>query len=206
MKPRFKRDDFKLIADDTRYDGHFAIHDLTLQHQRYEGGWSEPYQRECLVRSDSVAVVPYDPQQDSIVLIEQLRIGCVRAPAMNPFLLEIVAGCIEADEVPAAVAVRELQEETGLVGRAVERICDFWTTPGGCTERTHLYYAIVDASLAGGVHGLVHEEENILSYVLPAQTVFDMVAHGEICSAISLVGLQWLALNHQRIRQQWQEQ
>ena len=91
-------------------------------------------EREVVVRPDVVAVVPID-REGILTLVRQLR------PAARRELLELPAGRIEAGEEPLASARRELEEETGLRGGVWGAPRTFWTTPGFCRERVHLFIA-----------------------------------------------------------------
>jgi len=57
----------------------------------------------------------------------------------------------------------------------------------------------VDASTAGGLHGLADEGEDIRVHVMPMAQAFEAVREGRIQNAASLIALQWLELNWQRV-------
>lgn len=90
--------------------------------------------REIVERADSVAIVPVD-QEGRIVLVRQFREAARRA------LLELPAGTVDEGEEPIDTAKRELREETGLHGGRWHAGPVFYTTPGFCRERTHLFFA-----------------------------------------------------------------
>ena len=67
----------------------------------------------------------------------------------------------------------------------------------------HVFCGRVDSAGVGGIHGLDHENEDIRVFVEPTDTTLARLAAGEIESSITIIGLQWLALNRERMRQQW---
>ncbi len=68
---------------------------------------------DVLRRGRAVAIVLYDPDRDSVVLVEQFRLPALLAGS-SPWQIEAAAGMIDRDETPEAVALRETREETGL--------------------------------------------------------------------------------------------
>ena len=61
--------------------------------------------------------------------------GDAEAPARAP------GGTAEPGEEPLETAKRELQEECGLTGGEWRELAAFWTTPGFCRERMHVFAA-----------------------------------------------------------------
>lgn len=191
---------YELVEDAPIYEGFFSLRRMKFRHTLYAGGWSETVTRELFHRSSCVAVVPYDPVRDTVVLIEQIRVGAMKANAHDPWLLEIVAGAIEEGESPDEVAHRETLEEAGCELKELIRIGEFFTTPGGCSEKITLYCGIVDSEGLGGVHGLDEEHEDILVSVVGFDDAMNLLNTGRVESAIPIIGLQWLALNRERLR------
>ncbi|HLF98522.1 MAG TPA: NUDIX domain-containing protein [Methylococcaceae bacterium] len=192
---------FEILSRDTLYQGFFSLLGIRCRHTLFKGGWSAVLQRELFQRGDCVAVIPYDPLRDEVVLIEQFRVGALR-PDENPWLIEIVAGAIEEGEEADAVARRETHEEAGCEILDLRRIQDFYTSPGGSSEKITLYLAIVDCANVGGVHGLEEEHEDILVRAVPFAETMTLVEQGAVVSAIPLVGLQWLALHREGLRRE----
>jgi len=184
------------------HDGFFRLERYRLRHTLFGGGWSPPLTRELLERGHAVAVLPYDPLRDEVVLIEQFRIGALHSPG-GPWLIEIVAGIIEEGEKPADVAHREAREEAGLEIFELEPICHYLVSPGGTSESIHLYCGRVDASTAGGIHGVADEGEDIRAFSLPTDDALKMMRNGLIDVASPLIALQWLELNRRRLRVTW---
>ena len=73
----------------------------------FGGGQSAPLLREVFVATDAALVLPYDPLRDRVLLVEQFRMGPYGRGDPRPFLLEPVAGRIDAGETPEEAARRE---------------------------------------------------------------------------------------------------
>jgi ADP-ribose pyrophosphatase len=190
---------FELIENEPIYRGFFSLSRIRFRHTLFRGGWSESLDRELFHRGRSVAVIPYDPVADQVVLIEQFRVGAMFVEG-DPWLLEIVAGAFEEGESPEDVAYREASEEAGCEIRKLVRIAEFFPTPGGCSEKITLFCGIVDSRGLGGVHGLSEEHEDILVRVLSFDQAIEWLNQGRIEAAIPIIGLQWLALNRDHLR------
>ena len=193
---------YKILDKRIVFDGFFQMEKYRLQHTLFNGGWTQPISRELFERGHAVAVLLYDPVIDAVVMVEQFRIGALDH-AQGPWLLEIVAGMVEEGEQEEAVARRESVEEAGCEIGRIEQIARYWVSPGGTSETMTLYCGEVDASKAGGVHGLDHEDEDILVHVVPYSELEAQWQRGEINSATPLLGVQWLAINRLRLRSEW---
>jgi ADP-ribose pyrophosphatase len=190
----------ELYEKTTPYRGYFRVDRYRLRHRLFGGGWSVEVTREVFERGHAVAVLPYDPRRDCVVLIEQFRMGPY-AIGEAPWLIEIVAGIIGKGEEPGEVAHRELLEETGLAPAGpLVPIGRYFTSPGGCSETIRLYYAPVDSAAAGGVHGLTHEGEDIRVQVVDFATAMDWLDAGRFDSSPPIVGLMWLQRHRDRLR------
>lgn len=194
----------EVIERETVYDGYCRVERLRLRHRLFTGGMSAEIDREVMRRGHAVAV-PYDPVRDEVVLIEQFRIGAhVRGD--EPWLVETVAGLVEDGEEIEAVARREAREEAGVELGELVPVASYYASPGTMTEYVHLYCARVDATRAGGVHGLAGEGEDIRVTALPFAEAMVALKEGRIASGHTLIALQWLALNHVDLRQRWNAQ
>ncbi len=194
--------EFKVINRDVAYKGFFRLEKFQLQHTLYQGGWSEEITRELFMRGNCVAVLLYDPNRDEVVLIEQFRAGAVLNPD-RAWLLEIVAGAIEEGESAEEVAYRESVEEAGCEIKDLSLIKKFYTTPGGSSEQISLFLGIVDTESVGGLHGLDHEDEDILVSTVKFEEAFAMVEDGRIESGIPIIAIQWLYIHRDKLRKQW---
>ncbi len=195
-------DDVEITARDEVYRGYLRVEAVRLRHRRHDGGWTGEMGRELIERGHAVAVLPYDPALDRVVLIEQFRIGAYAA-GRPPWQIEIVAGIIEPGEALVDVARRECVEECGCRIGALVHICDFLTSPGVMSETVAIYCGRTDASEAGGVHGLDHEHEDIRAIALAAETAFAWLDDGRILNSPAIVALQWLRRERERLREDW---
>lgn len=184
------------------FKGFFRLERVHLRHSLHAGGMSPVLAREILERGDVAALLPYDPALDRVVLIEQFRVGAMKDPT-GPWLLEVIAGLMEEGESPEQVARREAMEEAGLTVGRLEPISRFYATPAKSSELSHLFCGEVDASGAGGVHGLAHEGEDIRVLPMPAEEAFALLDAGRIDSAWPIIALMWLRANRARLRAQW---
>ncbi len=195
-------DHYEIIEKTICYKGFFSIARLRLRYRKYDGEWSDVLTREIFERGHAVAVLPYDPVRDEVVLIEQFRVGAIDFPA-DPWLVEIVAGIIDEGESAEEVAHREMAEEAGCVIEALEHVCDYLVSPGGATESTALFCGKVDATGVGGIYGLADEGEDIRVSAVSYDEAVAMLGNGRIKSASPIIALQWLMLHRERLRQQW---
>jgi ADP-ribose diphosphatase len=179
---------FRIVDSQPLYRGFFRLDRYTVEHDRYAGG-TLTIAREHLDRGDAVAVLLFDRDRDEVLLIEQFRIG----PAVHgdePWLVEIVAGMLDAGEEPEACARRECLEEAGYAPPRLMRLGEYYTTPGGSSERIILYLGEVDRerpAAAGG--GLDHEHEDIRVFWLPRAEAMRWVVQGRIRSATPMLAL-----------------
>jgi ADP-ribose pyrophosphatase len=150
---------FEIISKEIVYDGFFKMFKYKVKHTLFGGGESEAFTREQLERGHAVAVLLHDPDRDQIVLIEQFRVGAIKSD--NPWIIELVAGMVEDGESAEEVARREVSEECGAAIGALQFIADFYSSVGGCSETTSLFYSVVDSTKFDGVHGLGSENEDI---------------------------------------------
>jgi ADP-ribose pyrophosphatase len=199
-----KDSDFEITQRDLLYQGVFRLMRYHVRHKLFDGKWSNTFSREILERKSAAAVLPYDPILDQVVLIEQFRAGALNHPTDSPWLLEVVAGVYDPDETPKEVAKRESAEEAGSDILDLYQVCEYFVSPGGSNEYLHLFIGRVDATNAGGVHGLEEENEDIRAFALSADEAFAMLQEGKIKTSPAIIALQWLQLNREWLKQLWQ--
>ncbi|MGB4101176.1 MAG: NUDIX domain-containing protein [Alphaproteobacteria bacterium] len=185
------------------FQGYFRIERLHLTVTRFNGGTMGPFTRELLERGHAVAILPYDPATDHVLLIEQFRPGPVLAEDSQPWLIEIVAGIIDAGEAPEQVARREAEEEANCVVDDLAHIMDCYSSPGCVSEHVDLYIGRAKLKGTGGVFGLQYEQEDIRTHILPFDTALGWLDEGRIKHSMAIIALQWLARHRGALRNQW---
>lgn len=204
--PEFGAQDFEVVQTTSGYRGFFAIDKVLLKHRLYAGGWSPHFTRELFLRDPAAGVLLYDPDRDQLVLVEQFRVGALmeaQSRGTSPWLLEIVAGIMAPEENGAELSRREAMEEAGCDIQDLVHITDYFNSPGGSNERISLYCGRVDASAAGGIHGLEEENEDIRALVLSFDEAWQALQQGRMNNAMAIIALQWLYINRQSLRQKW---
>lgn len=150
-------------------------------------------QREIEDHGAAVAVLPYDPERKTAILVQQFRAPVFFA-CRQQHTLEAIAG-IRDDGDAAATARREALEEAGLALRSLEPVATTWTMPGISTEQMTLYlatYRQTDRIQEGG--GVPTEHENIAVSEIDLAKLGDLMDSGQITDMKTLVLVQALKL------------
>lgn len=162
-----------VTASDTIYNG--RIFDIRTDSIR-EGDIE--YKREIVVHKGSAVVVPiFD--DGTVALVRQYR------HAAKEFLLEIPAGTLNAGEDPKLGAIRELEEEIGVTAENIEKLTEFYVSPGFLTKKMHVFLAtgLIDV-------GQKLEADELLTV---ERHSFDelnkMIRNGEITDAKTMLGI-----------------
>lgn len=194
---------FEILAREALFQGYFRVDRFHIRHEKFHGGWTDPFTREVLgggVRG--VAVLLFDPLQDKVVLIEQFR-ACVMAMDGDPWMLEIVAGLVDSGEEPDVTARREAMEEAGCNVAELQPILGYYPSPGCLSQHMKLYIGRVSAPEDGSVFGVNAESEDIRVRVIDATQAIGYLYTGKIRDAASIIALQWFALRHTDLRSRW---
>lgn len=202
---RFNSSDVEILSKSPLYNGFFKMVRYELKHKLYAGEWSKPFVREMFERGHAIAVLPYDPDTEEFVLIEQFRLGAM-ATSDSPWLLEVIAGIIDEGETQEAVCHREAKEEAGISMSNLTKATSYLSSPGGTTERLHIFVAKTNSSDASGVHGLEYESEDILVHRVSEKQAFEWLQNGRIDNAATIIALQWFFINKQSLLEQWRSE
>jgi ADP-ribose pyrophosphatase len=197
-------DQVKLLSRRRGFDGFNTLDVLHLQHELFAGGLGQPIEREIIERGQAVAVIPYDPWLDRVVLIEQFRIGAF-VSGRHPWVTEVVAGRIDPGESPEDVAHREVVEEAGRCVDRLERLTSYMINPASSTETITLFVGRIDSQHASGFHGLQEEGEDIRVFVADADEVIGWLGTEKITNSTFMIAVQFLASNRERLRRIWRD-
>ena len=183
---------------------------MTIEIDRIETlheGWGRMYRatlrladgeivtREIEDHGSAVAVLPYDPERRTTVLVSQMRAPMLYAEGAATSL-EAPAGTLDVED-PEDCARREALEEAGLRLSVLEPAGRFWSMPGVSTERIHLFlapYSAQDRVADGG--GLDEEQEYIEVHELGLAELARMADEGRLVDMKTFALLQTLRLRH----------
>ena len=145
-----------------------------------EGGTT--YKREVVHHPGSAVIIPAFPN-GTVALVRQYR-----HPALR-YLLEAPAGTLNHGERPEEGAARELEEELGFVAGKMEKLSEFYVSPGFCEEKMWVYLATDLTKTAQRL-----EDDELLEVVrMPVQQALEMITDGEIDDAKTIIGLMLAA-------------
>jgi len=188
-----------ILLTQRAYNGFFKIDKIAFRHSLYQGGWTPVIKRELFGRGEAVVILLYDRTHEKIILVEQCRAGALKAALASgepeqAWLIEPVAGMIDAGETPLQACVRETQEEAGcsLAEADFEFIARYYPSPGGSDEVLHLYAAEVDVNQLPDYAGLEAEDEDIRLVKLSFKEAFNQMNQAKFNVASTMIGLQWL--------------
>ncbi|MBN9886617.1 NUDIX domain-containing protein [Salipiger abyssi] len=194
-------DTVEILRDRPGFEGFFRLRDFDLRFRRFDGSMTETLSREGFVAYDAALVLPYDPETDRVLLIEQLRYGPVLRGDPKPSILEPPAGLVDAGESPEVCALREAEEEAGVQLRELRPMMRVYASPGYTTEFFHCFLGLCELSEAdNGLGGLDEEHEDIRSHVIPFERAMALVDSGEVNAGPLVMMLYWLARHREELR------
>ncbi len=197
----------EILSERTAWSGRFSLEEIRFRQRRFDGAWSGERRWELWRRGRAAALLPYDPQADAVVLIEQFRLPALAA-RLDPVMVEVPAGLCDEAEAAEATAIRETGEEVGLTVDRVERIGDFLLTPGGSDEVAALFVGqvrapAIDADGFSGTAGVAAEQEDIRARVWPAMQAIETALAGGFPNSVTSLALLWLASRRDWLRAHW---
>src|SRR6266705_5876791 len=167
----------KIVASEKVFSG--RVFDVTVDTVREA---DKTYTREVVHHRGSAVILPaFD--DGTIALVKQYRHPAVK------YLLELPAGTLNDKERPEDGAARELEEELGVVAGRLEKLSEFFVSPGFCEEKMWLYLATDLTETAQRL-----EDDEMIEVVrLPIERALEMITDGEIEDAKTIIGLMLAA-------------
>ena len=194
-------DDIAVVTARPPQGGFFRLQDFDVHHARFDGHRSPILHREVFIAVDAAFLLPYDPFRDKVALIEQVRMGPLMRHDHNPWMLEPVAGIVDARESPEQAARRETFEEAGLTLDRLEPISAFYASPGSSTDYFYCYAGLCDLPQTEAYFGgLAAESEDIRVHPLSFDRAMALADSGEIQTGPLILILNWLARHRDRLR------
>lgn len=203
LRRGWTREDVTPVTPRQPYAWYFGVREDDLCFRRFDDSLSDVVKRAGFVMSDAVTVLPYDPRRDRVMLVEQFRFGPWLRAAGNPWSLEAIAGRVDPFETPETAALREAQEETGLLLDADRLVAvgKSYPSPGAVTEYLYQYVALCDLPDGSeSVSGLETEAEDIRSHVISFERLMELVTSGEVQNSPLVLTAWWLAAHRDGLR------
>ena len=157
-----------------------------------------PLTRDVVRVGRVVVIVTVDLARDEVVLIRQFRLGAHLAIGQGD-LIELPAGRVEPGEEPIDAARRECLEEIGVAPRTLVPIFSVLPSPGMSDEHMTFFLGVVDAAKLPARAGAPHEQEETRPLRVPIDRALEALAAGSLHYGAGVLGLQWLALNRDRL-------
>lgn len=164
----------KTMKSDKIYEGkilNLKIETVELPDKKYS-------KREIVELQNGVGIIPVT-HDNCVILTKQYR------KPVDRFLYEIPAGKVEINEEPKESAIRELKEETGYSAQKFKYLLEFYTSPGFCNEKIHLFLA---ENLTEG-EAEQENDEFIESEKIHIDNLVKMVDRGEIIDGKTIIGI-----------------
>jgi nudix-type nucleoside diphosphatase (YffH/AdpP family) len=179
------------------FNDFFQVDEVMVSHQRADGTMSPDERRLIFERGDAVAIMLYNPDSKSVIIVNQFKVSSLVARRrddpniVDGWVTEATAGMIDKGETPEKAIIRETLEETGYRIVSPRLISKFFSSPGGTSERIFLYFAEVrDSDKVGGGGGLPNEDVTVMR--MPAHELFDQLDKGSIEDPKLAIGAYWL--------------
>lgn len=181
-----------IISDELLSDGWTRLREVTFEQTRRDGR-VERLSREVYERGDAAAVLPYDPDRRTVLLVRQFRLPPHLKEGAGG-LIEACAGVLDEDE-PEACARREAEEELGYHLTRLEPVFSAYMSPGSVSEKVFGFlapYGAGDRKGLGGGHAQEGEDIEVLE--LAYDDAFARLDEGVIADGKTIILLQALRL------------
>lgn len=189
-------------AHKREYINFFAMEEMDLQYRRFDGEMSPVVNRGVSLVGHAAVVLPYDPERDAVLLVEQFRAAAYIFGEQRPWMWEPPAGLIDPGETPQQAARREAQEEAGLNIGHLDYVGGLYSSSGALGEVVHCFVGLTDVSEIEGGGGVPGEGEDIRSKVMSFHELMDAVDKNTFQDMPLVTTALWLARHRDRLRRQ----
>lgn len=182
------------ILDTTLLSDSWAhLSKITFDYLRDDGQWQRQV-REVYNRGDGAAILLYNLERRTVVLIKQFRMP-VYLNDNDGFMIEVPAGVLEQNS-PESTVLSEAEQETGYRVTDLRKLFSAYVSPGSITEQIHFFCAnYSDKDKVGEGGGLDGEGEDIEVMEVPFDDALEWIKAGQIEDSKTIVLLQYAALH-----------
>lgn len=185
----------KNIRKDVLSDNWYTLCKYTYEYQKDNGEW-ETQIRESYDRGNGAAILLYNRQKGTVILTKQFRMPTYLNGNPSGMMIEVCAGLLDGAN-PEDCIKKEVEEETGYKIHHVKKVFESYMSPGSVTEILHFFIGEYEEQMkVGDGGGAEDESENIEVLEVLFDTALDMIIHGDIKDAKTIMLLQYASLNN----------
>jgi ADP-ribose pyrophosphatase len=168
---------FRKLAERSVYTGTL----ISVGVGTFEAPDGSTFERDLVHHPGAVSIVPVDDDR-GVLMVRQYR------AAIDADLLEIPAGKRDVEgEPPEETARRELEEEVGMRAGRLEKLAEFYNSPGFSDERSWVFLALDLEASQISAHS--PEEQEMTVERVPLDEVPMLIKSGRLVDAKSIIGL-----------------
>ena len=183
---------FNIIKSATVFNTFFRIKEAFVDYDHFDGTKSTQVRRYAIDKGPGAGCIIYLTDIEQYVLVEQFRYPTSLCHDENPWVLEVTAGTVEANETPEQTALKEMREESGFVADEIQLIAEFFTSPGIISEKIYLYYATALSTNVVPTGDPHDEEEDIRLHFFSRNELQTLLDTGKIRDAKTLIAVQYV--------------
>jgi GDP-mannose pyrophosphatase NudK len=182
----------RVIRDTVLATGRFDLTRTAIEVVEKDGS-TRTLNHDVYRHGKAAAVLLYDAKRRVVVLVKQFRAGAYLSDGALA-TIEVCAGMLDGDP-PDVCAIREADEETGVVIRKLVHAFDAYMSPGGMTEKIACFVAPYAEADRTGKGGGVDEDEHIEVLEIPFGEALAMIESGAIADAKTIALLYYAKVN-----------
>ena len=168
---------FRKLAEERIYDGSL----ISVGRGTFEAPDGSTFNRDLVHHPGAVSIVPVD-NDNGVLMVRQYR------AAIDADLLEIPAGKRDVEgEPPEETARRELEEEVGMRAGRLQKLAEFYNSPGFSDEYSYVYLGLDLAPTPSSAHS--PEEAAMEIERVSLDEVPMLIRTGRLVDAKSIIGL-----------------